>query len=201
MGRLQCFMDRLEEATQLIQKAQISQALEILKPLYESDQSLAHSLAYSHCLIETGQTQTAKSVLDHALDRWKQQPQLQHNLGYLYMRQEKWEEALQVYQRLATSGQISESSLWNLGLCYMRLNRFEEAEKVFTRNIEQHPDTIESKVDLSICLFRKKDLTASQKLLEEVLALQNQHPRAKALMYEIEKDARGKSARHFKKDV
>lgn len=192
--------DELVEAQQKLKEGDVNTALTISKRLYQADKTLATIMAYSHILIQIGQTEEAALILQEGDQLFPDNPNIHHNLGFLFMKREEWQKAHQVYKNLYAQGLRSEASLWNLGICLMRLKNFSGAKQVLQETVQSYPQSIEPKVDLAVCYFEAKEIERARVILEEVLRVDEHHQRAGGLLYEIEKDSRGKTARFYKGD-
>jgi tetratricopeptide (TPR) repeat protein len=75
------------------------------------------------------------------------------NLGVVYMRQKKWNKALQVLQKAEhLMPQVSGIQL-NIGLAYYRQNEFVEATPPFESVVRDEPDALQPRYLLGLCYF------------------------------------------------
>jgi len=113
------------------------------------------------------------------------------NLGNLYMRQGRSQEAIASYQRALLLDARFAGAYVNLADAYRQLNRDAEGEKVLRRGIAQLPRLANLQHALGLLLVRKGDSSAALKALAEAAKLEPDNARY-AYVYAVGLHSSGK---------
>lgn len=105
-----------------------------------------HTLA--QCYLETGEEFLAIDVLERFLERYPDHSRTLKTLAFLSLRHQRFEAAVEFYERIIQRGEGSEEDYINVGLAYRKLGLWRDAEKALTKALEINPQRIEALTNL-----------------------------------------------------
>jgi len=142
---------------------------EILRKNDIVDQEFTKSLE----LYESGNTDEAIKHIQIAINLKSDSPTMLYNLGIMYMKKEKYPEAIQNFQSslnlLKGTGYTNTNMLLhpevfigasiNLGLIYIRLSMYNEAVDVLAKAVKFSPKDLDANWNLAVAYYSMGDLT------------------------------------------
>jgi tetratricopeptide (TPR) repeat protein len=108
------------------------------------------------CYLETGENDLAKEMFIKSLNRHRDHFKSLEALGLLSLRDHKFQDAIEYYEKAIQQGGASDSNFANLGLAYRKLGLCTEAEKSLIKALEINPQRIEALTNLGY-LYHKND--------------------------------------------
>ena len=149
-----------------------------------------HCLAAGHLFSFAGDDKQGETAYRRGLSLKSDHPTLNHNLGNLLLEQERFTEALPLFQAALGKNPRLAGSALNAGVCQMRLGRPDEAAGSFRRAAAIAPDRFEAWVNLSSALNRNGNLKGAIQALEKALELQPRNTRLKQRLRELKRGVR-----------
>jgi tetratricopeptide (TPR) repeat protein len=111
------------------------------------------------CYLETGEADLAKEMFIKSLNHYKDHIKSLEALGLLSLKENKFKEAVEYYERAIQEGGASDDSNYaNLGLAYRKLGLWIEAEKSLVKALEINPQRIEALTNLGHLYHKKKEV-------------------------------------------
>jgi len=92
-------------------------------------------------------------------------------LAEIYMRRERYTEAIPAFERVLASRAEDDATLYNLGYAYWKANRFEESAEALQRAIKVKPDNAQLYELLSHVYIRAEKYMAAKEALNTLLKL------------------------------
>ena len=121
----------------------------LLSQFAEEDEKAA--LIVCRCRIALGDTESAKAVIDSFGSKIDSSAELLGLLGSIYMRQEKYPEAAEVYERAVTAAKGTpelQTALFNRAVAYEYSGNFEKAKELFAEYLNQYSGDEEAKREM-----------------------------------------------------
>lgn len=100
------------------------------------------------CYMKMGETAKAKEMFIQSLHQQADHSKSLEALGYLSLKEHRFKEAIDYYERAVQRGAESDQNYSNLGLAYRKLGLWGEAEKSLMRSLEMNPQRIEALTNL-----------------------------------------------------
>ena len=130
-------------------------ALDLLAQFSGSDEAAA--LIVCRCHIALGDTQAAKEVIDSFGSKADSSPVLLGLLGSILMKQNKYSEAAEVYERAVTAAKGTsdiQNTLYNRIVAYEYAGDFEKARDLLTEYLKQYSGDEEAKREMKFLKTR-----------------------------------------------
>lgn len=108
-------------------------------------------------LRKQGRLEDAEAMYRKALDIAPNHAATHHNLGSLWSRMDRPEEALDALERAKGMGVRGYEIAFNFGRTYLQLYRFDEAEQAFAEAVAARPRDIDAQINLARVRFMRKD--------------------------------------------
>jgi tetratricopeptide (TPR) repeat protein len=167
--------ERNEEESQRFREL----AEQTLRSAIDTDKSIVAYLALAKLVFAQDRLDEAKTLLQEAQSSTTDQKQLadiEVGQGLIAKKQERFEQALNHFQRVTELNPDYEALWYNIGVLQSHLGRYEAAIDSLKRNIEISPEQTAAYVELaSIYLTQKKPVKALQ-TLKEGLELDSEAP-------------------------
>lgn len=125
----------------------------------------------AQCYFETGEIETAKEVLSRFLDRYQGHYKSFEALGLLCLKERKYQEASEFYEKAIQGGGVSDQNYANLGLACRKLGRWAEAERALIRALEINPQRIEAITNLGHLYHKIKEHPKALERFKQALDL------------------------------
>src|SRR5579872_1341312 len=95
------------------------------------------------------------------------------NLGTVYMRQQKYADALRLFRKAEALAPNVAGLELNIGLAYFRMNRFLEAIPSFQRVLDLQPSFAQARHLLGLCYFFTSNSLRAEQALEPLWSVEN----------------------------
>ncbi len=105
------------------------------------------------CYMKMGETVKAKEMFIQSLDQQADHSKSLEALGYMSLKEHKFKEAIDYYERAVKGGAASDQNYSNLGLAYRKLRLWGDAEKSLMRALEMNPQRIETLTNLGYLYY------------------------------------------------
>lgn len=129
LGQALTGLEQFDEATTLLETAAL-----------DPDATDATFTNLAAALTLQGEFKKARGALEQGLKRNAYSVEALLGLGYLAMKEERWDDAVDAYTRALKLVPGSAEALVNKGTCLMHLGRREEASECFQRALRFHPN-------------------------------------------------------------
>jgi len=123
------------------------------------------------CYWKLGEIGLAREMLLKSLDLHKDQWRSLEVLGLMSLKDHKYEESIDYFQRAIEEGGASDKIYSNLGLAYKKIGRLWEAEAAFAKSIEMNPNRLEALINLGHLYYEKKAYEKAIECFQKALNL------------------------------
>ncbi|MBN1164241.1 MAG: tetratricopeptide repeat protein [Candidatus Krumholzibacteriota bacterium] len=124
------------------------------------------SLNLAEALAGSGKSEEAERILTGLL-RDKTDPEVERKLARIWFRQERFEEALEIYRRLPDDPVNRD----RVAMCLHGLGRFQEALTIQREVVAERPDWTVGMINLAVILGALGELEEAERILERVLEM------------------------------
>jgi len=156
-------------------------------PIYSTtvtyDERCSYFIEESNLLISKGKLEEAEEILRTALKSCKDNPDININLGTIYIMQENLPKAREyLFKALESKVNISGKEyvlFYNLGLYYYKTSNLNEAINFYKKSIEANPNFGNSYFNLALIYFKTGDnqkAYSNFKTAEEIFTKQQNYP-------------------------
>ena len=143
--------DHIETARKALEDQQFSRAVAIFESLTTSDDSDldGYSAYYSAALVGmaaeliNSDPAAAKSALLKALELAPASVQALSKLGFIYVRENNYPQAIASYRKVAELEPLLPNSFFNLGYIYAITEDYQQAKEMYTRVVDLEPDFLD----------------------------------------------------------
>jgi tetratricopeptide (TPR) repeat protein len=143
--------DQIQAAKSALQSEQFSRALMLFEELLAADPSLVKEIsgAYLETLLGMAvhlmptHPEAAKSYLSKALEVDAANISVLSQIGYIYVSQNDYPQAIETYQKVAELDPELPDSFFNLGYIYAVTENYPKAEQMYSRVVELAPDFLD----------------------------------------------------------
>lgn len=108
------------------------------------------------CYLKLGEIDLARKMFLKSIGLYKDHYKSLGALGLMFLKNHKYKEAIDYFQRTIEAGDGSDKIYSNLGLALKKIGRFKEAEAAFARAIEINPNRLEALTNLGYLYYEKK---------------------------------------------
>jgi serine/threonine protein kinase len=143
--------DPIKAAREALEAKQFASAVALFESVVMTDASALNgfSAEFSAALIGMAEElfvsnpSTARSALLKALEIEPENIAALSKLGYLYVRQSDYEQAIKSYRRVAEIEPLLPNSYFNLGYIYATTEDYQQAKQMYTRVVNLKPDFLD----------------------------------------------------------
>jgi Ca-activated chloride channel family protein len=152
---------------------------------------LSKKIAEGNKLFEEGNFDGALTSYNDAQIESPASPEIFFNMGTVYYRQEKFEEAKDAFHKSMEKGDIEleAKALYNIGNSLFRQGRLKEALDYYKQSLERNPDDMDTKYNIEY----------TEKKIKEMLS-KSQETRQKAMQDQAQRQQQQKSGNDGRKD-
>jgi tetratricopeptide (TPR) repeat protein len=150
-----------------------------LRTAINADKSIVAYIALAKLVFAQDRFDEAKRLLKEAQSlctEHKQLADIEIGLGLICKKQEKPEQALKHFQRVAELNPDYEALWYNIGVLQNQLGREEEAITSLKRNIETSPEQTAAYVELASIHIKRNNPTQARQILQEGLQWDSEAP-------------------------
>lgn len=137
------------------------------------------------CYLRIGEIDLAREMLLKSLGLYKDQYKSLEALGLIALKDHKYKEAIDYFQRSIKEGGISDEIYSNLGLTYKKIGLFEDAEDAFIKSLEINPDRLEALTNLGHLYYEKKAYGKAEECFQKALDLESDLIDARIILSDI----------------
>jgi len=101
-----------------------------------------------------------------------------YNLGYMYVKQEKWQEAIPHFQKAIEVRPEFDYAYMNLGYCYNQIKQYSKAIAAYTKLTELMPDNSDAWLNLAVNFMSTKKWSSAVAPLQKVIDLRPDYANA-----------------------
>jgi tetratricopeptide (TPR) repeat protein len=163
--------NKLAEAYQ--KSGQLDNAAEVYMSLAESNPNDA-KFYYSTIIRmfdEAGMTDKAIATLQKMIELNPQDADAIYNLGYMYVKLERWDESIATFNRALEMRPDFTYAYLQLGYVYTKLKKFSEGVKVYKKLVEIDPKNGDGWMSIGVCYMQIKQFAPAVAPLKKAIEL------------------------------
>ncbi len=158
--------ERIENAKILYNTDHKKEALDILIKIPRAEQSEETYLLISNIYSEMGNTKSAVTFLNRAIDANPRSWRAYYNLGVIYQKKNDTKGAIENYKKAISKNRVFAHSYYNLGCVYLSEKNYKAAKPNFIKAINLKPDEKEFYYNLAYTYKMLGDEKNAQKILD-----------------------------------
>ncbi|QNB45795.1 tetratricopeptide repeat protein [Thermanaerosceptrum fracticalcis] len=152
----------------LMKKEIYEEALELFREYLKTSPKDTEVLnAAGLCFFYLGDTDKAGHYLGQALALKPRDQTISHNLGLTYIRQQKYPEALQIYENM--DQHHDKEICKSMAFCYGCVEKWEESLQYYRKALEVDPDDPETKLNMASIYAKNGESTRALEILKDLL--------------------------------
>jgi tetratricopeptide (TPR) repeat protein len=105
-------------------------------------------------------------------------PDAYYNVGYMYMRQDRFSEAIPLFEKAIELDPELEYAYMNLAVCHARLNQYTKSIEVLEALIEKNPNNVDAWLSIAVNYLRMKNWRAAVAPLRKTIELDPKNAQA-----------------------
>jgi tetratricopeptide (TPR) repeat protein len=157
--------------------------LERARDLKPRDALVLSNLGFAY--MEAGLLDKGEAVLKDCLALDSKYHDALLNLGVIEMRKNRWQQAIDVFNKTVQLHPFSFLSFRNRGLCYAHLKNYQAAAASFEKALAVFPQFTEARIDLGVVCFGAGRPDVAKPILEEALRSEPNSLRARATLDDV----------------
>lgn len=158
-----------------LEKGMVGKAIkhfkEAIEKAHSGDMVVDASINLAICYLRRGDLKGAEKALTDALDLAPDDPGLNYNLGVIYLRMKRFEEAFERFQKALVDDELELDARMGMGICLARMNRKEEALKEFRKVAQRRPNDPQIWYNIGVVAFQMGRLKAAKPAFERAARL------------------------------
>ena len=163
--------DKFQQAFSLHQEGKLTRARDLYKEILETD-AQNHEVwdLLGVLYMQAEKYEESEDCIKNALQIEAKTYYLE-NLGKLYLRAKKFQQAIEVYEILTKTSAQNYENWFNLGMAYKNNSDWDKAKDAYYKAIEVNPQSHESYFNLAYLYFNANDPDGAVKCYEKALEL------------------------------